>query len=59
METLTPTIEILINEIESRISEYENTAEECYQELDNEERGKEYSSKIQELRSLLEFIKKQ
>ena len=56
METSTPTIEILINEIESRISEYENAAEECYQELGNEERGNEYSAKTEELRDLLKFI---
>jgi len=49
-------VAIIKEEIERRIREYENTAEECFQELDNEERGNAYLDRAAELKSLLEYI---
>ena len=48
--------EKLIEEIERRISSYENSAEECIQELDNEELGNNYLFRANELKDLLRFI---
>jgi len=50
---------IIIEEIERRIAEHENTAEELFQELDDPYRGDEELAKANALKSILEFIKEQ
>jgi len=46
----------IIQEIDRRITEYENSAEECFQELDNEELGNNYLFRANELRDLLKWM---
>lgn len=35
--------------IDDKVREYENTAEECFQELENPERGDQYLAKVEAL----------
>lgn len=47
----------IIKEIERRIEEYENNAEEHFQELDSPEEGNALLDIVTELKLLLQFIK--
>lgn len=46
----------LIMEIGQRIKQYENTAEEMYQEFDDPDRGDQELAKAEALRSILDYI---
>jgi len=50
------TVSEILQEIDQRIREYENTAEEYFQELDNAEDGDKKLSQAEALKSLKDWI---
>lgn len=46
----------ILNLINQRVQEYESYAEECFQELEDEERGNHYLSKVEALKELKQEI---